>query len=93
MLQGLGVNYKITNYMLPTQYVMKIWKLESNLLPLPVNLVCSSYYLHKKGIQGSCQVSTGSVLRAKIECELSPNFHLKGGIFYNHGSLANYLIM
>jgi hypothetical protein len=55
MLQGLGVNYNITNYMLPTQYVMKIWKLESDLPPLPDNLVCSSYYLHKKGIQGSCK--------------------------------------
>lgn len=93
MLQGLGVNYKITNYFLPTQYEMKIWKLESDLPPLPVNLVFSSYYLHKKALQGSIQISTGTILKAKILCELSSNFHLKGSIFYNYGSIASYLIM
>ena len=95
MLQGLGVNYKITNYLLPTQYLMKmkIWKLESDLPSMPVNLVFSSYYLHKKGLQGSIQISTGTILKAKILCELSRNFHLKESIFYNYGSIASYLIM
>jgi len=43
--------------MLPTKYVMKLWKLETNLSHVPVNLVFSSYYLHENtDIQGSTQL-------------------------------------
>lgn len=64
MTQGLKVNYRITNYMLPTQYVMKLWKLETDLPPLPVNLVFSSYYLHENtAIQGPIQIFISKLFR------------------------------
>lgn len=59
MTKGLKVNYRITNYMLPTQYVMKLWKVETDLPPLHVNLVFSSYNLHENtAIQESIQIFT-----------------------------------